>query len=76
MLAPVSGSLTDEEWVQVTWSALEGDATGGSPIVSYNLQWDQGSGIADDWHNVQGFSPYSTLREVTLSNEIVPGTQY
>ena len=76
MLAPTSGSITDEEQVHVQWLALTDTATGGSTIVSYNLQWDRGTGVEDDWYTVVGESPYSTLLEATLSNEIVPGTLY
>lgn len=45
-------------------------------IVTYNLQWDRGSGTENDWHNVQGFSPYSLDLSVTLSSQITPGSHY
>ena len=44
--------------------------------MSYNLQWDQGLGEENGWHDVQGYSPYSTLLGATLSNAIIPGTLY
>jgi hypothetical protein len=37
MQAPTRGSLTNARQIQIMWSALTGDNTGGSAIQSYNL---------------------------------------
>jgi len=34
---PFEGPATDDTRIQVSWSPLVGDATGGSTILSYNL---------------------------------------
>lgn len=46
MTTPIKGPSTDTE-VQVTWSAATGTATGDSPILTYDLYWDNGSGTAN-----------------------------
>lgn len=40
MATPTSGSATGATQIQVDWTALTGTATGNSPILSYNLYWD------------------------------------
>jgi hypothetical protein len=42
---PTRGSRTDATRVDVTWTAMTDTvALGGSPITSYNLQWNSGDG--------------------------------
>ena len=36
------GSLTTQAQLQVLIQPIEGESTGGSPILSYVIQWDQG----------------------------------
>lgn len=45
MSSPVRvDAYTDEKNIQVQWSTLTTTPyTGGSPIISYNLQWDKGT---------------------------------
>lgn len=38
------GAASSYNQIQLTWSALTGTATGGSPITSYVLYWDNGAG--------------------------------
>jgi hypothetical protein len=45
MGTPIEGALTSYTQIQATWSALASvNAQGGTPITSYSLEWDQGSG--------------------------------
>jgi len=39
--------------IKIDWDALTGDETGGSPIDSYNLQWDNNSNGAN-WSDLKG----------------------
>jgi hypothetical protein len=39
----VRGDNTHVDTIEVHWTALSGDQTGGSAIDSYNLQWDAGT---------------------------------
>lgn len=44
MASPAKGSSTSESQIQVTWTALSTAlTTGGSTVLSYNLQWDSGT---------------------------------
>jgi len=57
----------------VTWSALTADAdTGGLSIISYHLQYDQGT---TTWTDLQGFASDSTLLTHTISS-LTSGTEY
>lgn len=41
---PARGARTDHTRVEIQWQAMTlADDTGGAPIRSYNLQWNQGS---------------------------------
>lgn len=40
-----AGTDTSESQIQVDWSALTGDDTGNSAIISYQLLWDNGAAI-------------------------------
>ena len=44
--APARGEETGEAQVQLLYTPLAGSATGGSPITSYIIWWDQGQGGA------------------------------
>ena len=60
MFSPVRGSQTSTTQIEVSWLALTPPDTGNQPVLSYNLQWDAGTGdctkdlIGDD-------VPYSQL---------------
>lgn len=49
---------------------LTGDNTGGSTILSLQLQWDQGSSGAQ-WLTLLGFSPYTTTTVFTITGSRV-----
>lgn len=76
----LNGPLTDEEGIDILWTALTGTETGGSEIESYNLQWDKGSyeaqGGSPTWYNFQGFEPPSLSLTAFLSAEVTPGQTY
>lgn len=42
------GSSTTESQLQINWATLTGSDTGNSPITSYVLNWDNGSGALTD----------------------------
>lgn len=43
-LPPTRGLLTNTAQIQIDWSSLLTSLeTGGSPITSYNIQWDAGT---------------------------------
>ena len=59
---PTGVDITDygDGWLEVTWTALTGDATGGSPIKNYIVQWKSGANY--DTTN-QGTPTTSTLQD-------------
>ena len=42
--APTRNSATGESAIVIDWTALVSPENGGSAVISYNLQWDQGTG--------------------------------
>ena len=61
----------------LTWQALLDDSDGGSPLLSYNIQWDQGSGTIDT--ELIGYSvPYLSLSYLVTSSVegLVNGATY
>ena len=77
-MAAVTRGTSDLTQIQVNWIASTGDATGGSAIDSYELEYDDGttaSGSAT-WTALQGATgSYSTLTTYTLSSPTA-GTWY
>lgn len=59
----------------MTWVQLTGDQTGGAPILSYYLQWDNGSNGAD-WFDVVGFNDPYLLSAFIVSSEVYGGLTY
>ena len=56
--------------------ALEGNSTGSSLILSYNLQWDKGTNELL-WYDLQGDgvnTPDSTETSSEVTTDVVPGT--
>jgi len=43
MISPKRDDTTNPEQVVINWLALEAPQDGDSEILSYNVQWDQGS---------------------------------
>jgi hypothetical protein len=69
------GSLTGPTQIDVYWSPLVSPQNGGSPVLSYHLQMDNGT-RATTWLDVVGLAPDSTATTIIVSSEIVSGTIY
>lgn len=71
---PVSDSaVTSDSVLKVTYGAPP-PADNGSPIVSYELQMDDGLG--GDFVTLTGFSPSSMIRHFTVSQGVVKGRDH
>ena len=69
------GELSSYERIQVNWVALETDAeTGGSPILSYQLDWDNGLD-QNVWADLVGYSSTFTGTTYTVES-VAPGVSY
>ena len=55
MATPIKGPATDQTQIEVVWSQLTGDDTGGSTITSYNLRWDK-DGTETEFYELVGES--------------------
>ena len=57
---PTGVDITDygDGWLEVTWTALTGDATGGSPIKNYIVQWKSGANYDTTNQGTPTVSPY------------------
>jgi hypothetical protein len=61
--APYSTSV-DKTQITVAMDPISSPMDGGSPMLSYNLQWDNGTNGAT-WTSLVGFSPYSLVQTFT-----------
>jgi hypothetical protein len=62
--------------VHVTWTALTTDAEiGGSPILSYHLQWDKNTNEVD-WFDLVGLSTESTQLSFTVTTDVLANKAY
>ena len=58
------------------WTELTGHETGGSPILSYHLQWDAGTNEAD-WYDLIGEDGnYYLDTSYILTTDVNPGDTY
>jgi len=72
MNAPTRGSGTSESQIVVDWDTLTLDAdTGGSDILSYNLQW-----YTTTWEDLVGYPSDSLLTSFTITSGLTAGTSY
>lgn len=72
---PIRDALTTQSSITVDYTVLTGFATGGTPILTYSLEWDAGTnGVT--WTVLIGDSPYSLLITYTISSGINPGSTY
>ena len=61
--------------IKLDWNELTGDATGGSPIDSYHLQWDQGLNT-DTYSDLKGQDgAFDTAVTFTIT-DLTPGGLY
>lgn len=72
MNAPeVLDETASDESILVKWSPIVTDLhTGASPITSYSLEWDQGTG---EWQTVHGLTEDSLVLYYTQSANVLPG---
>ena len=74
--APTRNAATSQATVHVDYALLTTPATGGSTILSLQLQWDAGTSGAT-WTTLIGFSPYSTTQTMSISGaQIITGRVY
>mmetsp|Transcript_33982 Transcript_33982/g.25069 ORF Transcript_33982/g.25069 Transcript_33982/m.25069 type:complete len:432 (-) Transcript_33982:2733-4028(-) len=75
MNAPVRGSGTSETEIKATWDLLTLDAeTGGSAILSYNLQWYNTGTSA--WEDLIGYPSDYLDTSYTITSGLSSGTSY
>jgi hypothetical protein len=79
-VAPLRNALTGTSSITVDYHPLAGAARGGAPILSYELQWDQGSAGAT-WVSLVGAASDSVLTQFTVQDAqdpayVVSGTVY
>ena len=69
--APTGVDITDygDGWLEVTWNAVTGTGTGGSPIKNYIVQWKSGANYDTTNQATPAASPY------TITN-LENGTEY
>ncbi|CDW74138.1 pa14 multi-domain protein [Stylonychia lemnae] len=78
MLLPFRGSQTSTNQIQVSWSSLSARrlaSSGGSPVISYNLQWDAGTNGAS-WYDLVGLQPAYLSTSYLVTTGIVSGQSY
>ena len=76
MGAPGRGDATSTAQIEITWTELVAEATGGSPITSYHLEWDDG---VNGFQSLQGgpdAADYSLDTSHIISSGIVSGAAY
>lgn len=75
MTDPRAGSATSISQIQVEWDALISPDNGDSTILSYSLEWDEGTnGVS--WTVLVGLSTASTATTYTLSSGVTTGDEY
>lgn len=71
---PRKGWATNENVIEIFYDALTGLLTGGSPITSYGILWDQGLGGA--MSVLKGVSTPNLALSMLKDTEITSGTFY
>jgi hypothetical protein len=75
---PSRGALTSEEQIQILWTPIENTSqeTGGSAILSYNLQWKQKNSL-DDFADLVGQDGAPSLVSSHIQTDfVVAGVTY
>ena len=76
MLPVTRGIETTEKQIKVNWVTQTTEIQiGGSVILTYNLQWDKGTGN-EDWADLIGFPGDSLLTTYTVTAGLVKGKNY
>jgi hypothetical protein len=66
-VAPARNALTSMSSITVDYLPLTGTAGGGAPVLSYELQWDQGPAI-QTWVALVGSSSDSLVTQFTVQD--------
>jgi hypothetical protein len=73
MEAPVRDSDSSDSQIIVTWSPLSGEAyTGGALIISYGLEWDEGSS-GSSWEELTGHTVRTLATSFTVTSGLTAG---
>jgi len=77
MNEPSSGASTSTDQIEVTWGSLlrRLQSAGGSPIISYNLQWDEGTN-GQEWEDLTGVSPSFLSNNFIVTDGVEYGKNY
>ena len=72
----MEGPQTNQQQIHLDWEELiSHEATGGSAITSYNVQWDAGQyGLI--WENLVGYEADMTDTEYLVTNQILQSYTY
>lgn len=73
--APTKDTATSSTQLVVDWSPISSPNDGGSSIISYNLQYDAGSG-ATSWVDLIGNPTNSLVQTYTFTGAITAGGTY
>ncbi len=73
MPAPTEGSATSRNVVELLWTQVTSPDDGGSPILSYNVYWDRGTGT---WSNLVGQTSDYMLLKYSVGGSIVESGTY
>lgn len=78
MTSPTRVSTSTAARFDLSWTALTSPATGGSSILSYQLEWDSGTnGVT--WSTIVGLSPFTTATTFSVtgsSSGLTAGQSY
>lgn len=66
------GAATDDTRIQINWNSLTGDQTGGTTILSYNLEMQ----VAGVWIELVGQTTYYKQTLFLIQTNIVSGQSY
>ena len=66
------GALTGPTQIDVYWSSITTPQDGGSAVLSYHLQYDNGT-AANTWYDVVGLAPDSLVTTMMVSSKLESG---
>jgi hypothetical protein len=72
---PARNIKTDTKMIVVDWPAIEAPDDGNSPVVSYSLEYDQGTQM-NEWIVLTGLSTEFTDLQSTVTDYITRGVTY
>lgn len=75
MGATMRGGLTGPTQIDVYWDSITTPQDGGSPVLSYHLQYDNAT-ASTTWYDVVGLAPDSLATSILVSSQLVSGTVY